>query len=144
MKIEINEGFPELQIIINCPEMSDDVEKIAAAVRSFDKKLFGKADGQTRVIDWRDVFYFESVDKRCFIYTADKIYETPLKLYEIEDRLTGSGFFRSAKSQIINIMKIASLYPDFGGRIEVMMENGEKLIVSRQYSKSLKRRLELK
>ena len=77
-------------------------------------------------------------------YTAHDVYETPLKLYEIEECLADTGFFRISKSQIINILRITSLCPDFGGRIEVMMENGEKLIVSRQYSKSLKERLGLK
>lgn len=144
MKIEIHEGFADIEVIINCPEVSDEVNKIASMLKIYDIKLSGAKDDQTYMIDRQDVFYFESVDKRCFLYTADNIYETPLKLYEIEECLTDTGFFRSSKSQIINIAKIASLCPDFGGRMEVMMENGEKLIVSRQYSKFLKERLKLK
>ena len=101
-------------------------------------------DNQTHIIDRQDVLYFESVDKRCFIYTASDAYETSLKLYEIEEYMSEMEFFRSSKSQVINILKIKSLCPDFGGRIEVVMENGEKLIVSRQYAKLLKERLNLK
>lgn len=144
MKVEIHEGFPDIEIVINCPQASDKINKMASMLRSYDEKLPGVRDGQTHMIDKQDVLYFESVDKRCFMYTADELFETPLKLYEIEDRMTDMGFFRSAKSQIVNIAKISSLCPDFGGRMEVVMENGERLIVSRQYAKSLKERLRLK
>jgi DNA-binding LytR/AlgR family response regulator len=143
LKIAINEGFPETEITINCHIANDEILKIVSILHSFDKKLTGTKDGQIHFIDISDVFYFDSVDKRSFIYTANDVYDTTLKLYEIEERLSGAGFFRSSKSQIINISKIASLCPDFGGRLEITMLNCEKLIVSRQYSKFLKERLEL-
>jgi len=72
------------------------------------------------------------------------VYELPLKLYELEEILASAGFIRSAKSQVLNLYKIDSLCPDFGGRIEVTMQNGERLIVSRQYAKQLKERLGIK
>ena len=58
--------------------------------------------------------------------------------------LDSFGFIRNSKSQILNIAKIKSICPDFGGRIEAVMENDEILIISRQYSKILKERLSLK
>jgi len=144
LKTEIREGFPEIEIVIQCPEATEEVHKIASYLRTFGDKLNGAKDGATHLIDRHDVFYFESVDKRCFVYAANDVYETDLKLYEIEGRLTDAGFFRNSKSQILNIAKIKSLCPDFGGRIEAIMENGEKLVISRQYSKLLKERLRLK
>ncbi|NMC55885.1 MAG: LytTR family transcriptional regulator [Eubacteriaceae bacterium] len=116
---------------------------MVSILRSFDKKLIGNKGGKTHIIDFKDALYFDSVDKTSFIYTMDNVYETALKLYEIEERLSGMGFFRSSKSQIVNIAKISSLCPDFGGRIEVTLQNGEKLIVSRKYAKELKERLNL-
>jgi len=144
MKIEVHEGYPDVEIGIKCPSKTDEVNKIISVLRIFDKKLSGTKNGHTYMIDLEDVLYFESVDKRCFIYTTKDIYETSAKLYEIEERLSNIGFIRSSKSQIVNISKIESLCPDFGGRIEATMENGEKLIISRQYAKSLKERLRLK
>ena len=144
MKIIVNEGFSDTEVIINCPQASDEVLKMVSIIQSFDKKLSGIKDGQTFIIDSRDVLYFDTVDKRNFLYTTDDVFDTTLKLYEIEERLTNTGFIRSSKSQIINITKIKSLRPDFGGKMEVTMLNGEKLIVSRQYTKLLKERLGLK
>ena len=130
-------------MIIKCPEVTDEINKIASLLREYGLKMTGTKDGQTFLIDRHDILYFESVDKRCFIYTDSDVYETSLKLYEIEEWLNNIIFFRCSKSQIINIKKIKSLCPEFGGRIEAVLENGEILIVSRQYSKSLKERLGL-
>jgi len=144
LKIKINEGFPDIEIIVNCPQVTEEINKIASVLKTYDKKLSGTKDGHIYMIERQDIFYFESVDKQCFIYTSDDVYETSEKLYEIEELLADMGFFRSSKSQIINIAKIKSLCPDFGGRIEAIMENGEKLIISRQYAKLFKERLGLK
>ena len=145
MRVELQEGYPDIAVTIKCPSAeSEEVRRIETLLRGFDQRLSGVKDGVTALIDREDVLYFESVDKRCYLYTADAVYETALKLYELEERLGPAGFIRGAKSQILNIAKIASLCPDFGGRLEVRLENGENLIVSRQYARQLKERLGLK
>lgn len=144
MHITIREGCPEIAVILCCPQATEEIRAIEMLLRSHDKRLSGIRDGGTHLIDAREVFYIESVDKRCYIYTANDTYESPLRLYEWEDRLSDAGFFRGSKSQIVNIARIASLCPDFGGRMELTMQNGERLIISRQYAKPLKERLGLK
>ena len=143
MDVRIQEGCDDTEIVIKCPEATDEIKRIASLLQDSGQKLSGIKDGQTHLIEKSDVFYCESVDKRYYIYTADEVYQTYLKLYELEEHLPGSIFFRSSKSQITNLKKIASLCPDFGGRIEAVMENGERIVVSRQYSKLLKERLGL-
>ena len=144
MKIEIVEGYDGIEVIIKCPKATEDIRKLESLLHSHAKKLYCTKGSITYLIDVGDVLYFESVDKNSFLYTESDIYELSLKLYEIEEMLSDVGFIRSAKSQILNIHKIASLCPDFGSRIEVTMMGGEKLIVSRQYAKLLKERLGIK
>ncbi|MCL2363761.1 MAG: LytTR family transcriptional regulator DNA-binding domain-containing protein [Defluviitaleaceae bacterium] len=143
MKISIQEGHPALEVVIQCPQADDTVHKIKTLLHSQNQKLPCTLDGATHFIDPMDTLYFESVDKRSYLYTAKAVYETPLRLYEIEALLADALFIRSAKAQIINLAQIQSLCPDFGGRIEAVLTNGEKLIVSRQYAKNLKERLNL-
>ena len=144
MRIEIQEGFTDVEVIIKCPKSTEEIRKIESLLLGSVQKLSCTKNGVTHLIDKRDILYFESVDRCCFLYTVDNVYETSLKLYEIEEILTDMGFLRSSKSQIINIAKIESLCPDFGGRIEAIMENGYQLIVSRQYAKLLKEKVGLK
>ena len=143
MKIEIQEGHNAIEVIIKCPEVTETVIRMKSLLYNCDQRLSCIKDGVTHLINKHDVFYFESVDKRCFSYTANDVYEIPLRLYELEELLSDNGFIRSSKAQILNIAKIKTLCPDFGGRLEVVMENEETLIVSRQYSKLVKERLGL-
>ena len=144
LKIEILEGCESIEVIIKCPRATEDIHRLESLLYGYAKKFSCVKDGITYLIDIRDVLYFETVDKRSFLYTEADVYELTLKLYEIEEMLSDAGFIRSAKSQILNMHKVSSLCPDFGGRIEATMEGGEKLIVSRQYAKSLRERLRLR
>jgi DNA-binding LytR/AlgR family response regulator len=144
LKITVNEGKTDVEVVINCPQMSDEIQKIISMLQSFDKKLVGTKDKQKYIVDAADIFYFETVDKHNFIYTENDIFETSLKLHEIEEVFSNAEFFRNSKSQIVNIAKIRSLCPDFGGRLDLTLKNGEKLIVSRQYSKLFKERVGIK
>ena len=144
MKIEVRQGYPTTEVIINCLQNDESVQRIVTLLQALDEKLRGMKDGTLHVIDPHEVLYFDTVDRRYFIYTESDVFETRLKLYEIERSLPDELFFRSSKSQIINIAKIESLRPEFAGRLEVVMKNGERVIVSRQYAKALKERLGLK
>ena len=88
------------------------------------------------------VYYFESVDKRTFVYTKDKCYETKYRLYELEGMLS-YDFFRCSKAMIINIKKIASVKAEFNARMRAVLLNGEEVIISRNYVKDLKGKLGL-
>ncbi len=70
-----------------------------------------------------------------------QVYETDLKLYELEDRFE---FFRISKSCVVNLNQIHSLQAESHRRIKIMMSNSEKIIVSRQYAKELKNLLGVK
>lgn len=133
----------EAEVIIRCRELDDTLLRVAACVREAALPLTGESGGRTYVLDPAEVLYFESVDKRTFAYCRDKVCQIPLRLYEVEERFGGGGFFRAAKALIVNLDRVESLVPALGGRIEVRMENGERLMVSRQYVPQLKRKLDL-
>ena len=143
MKVSINisDQFSETEITINCAVMSEELEKVIAALRVLDFKLTGTKNGQTFILDASQVLYVDTVDKRTFLYTKSDVYETTLRLYELETHLSKTDFFRAGKSSIINFNKIKSLKADIGGRIIVVMENNEKLIVSKQYASFIKEKL---
>jgi len=144
LKVALREGFPETTVVIHCTEITDEIRRLEMLLLGDSNKLACTKNHKTQLIDKRDVLYIESVDKQCFVYTSEDVYETNLKLYELEEMLDEAGFFRNAKSQIINIAKIKSLCPDFGGRIEAVMDNGEKVMISRQYAKQFKERVGLR
>ena len=145
MRLSIEEGeqFTETEVVIRCRKNEGQLTRLISLLQSFDKKLSGQKDGQTYLLEMEQVLYIDTADKRTFLYTAEGVYETPLQLYELEDRLSAGDFFRASKSSIVNFNEIRSLRPDFGGRMQLTMSNGEQLIVSRQYVPYIRKKLGL-
>ena len=143
MKININVDtrYTETEITINCANVSEELENLIATLRALDSKLTGVKNGQTFILDISQILYIDTVDKKTFLYTNSDVYETPLRLYELEQQLSANDFFRAGKSSIVNFNKIKSLKSDIDGRIIVEMENKEKLIVSKQYVPFIKNKL---
>lgn len=134
----------ETKITIECRRADDEVLQLLNLIKKYEsgnKKLTGISNGEIYCIDKKDVLYFESVDRKTFCYTADGIYETAMKLYEIENQFENDDYIRISKSAIVNLNKIKSIRPDFGGRILATMENGEKIYISRQYVPIFKKKL---
>jgi len=141
INVNIDNRFTETEITINCGHMSEELEKVIATLRVLDLKITGTKNNQTYILEASNILYIDTVDKKTFIYTKDDVYETSLKLYRLEELLSPSDFFRASKSCIINFNCIKSLRSDIASRIIVTMENNEKLIVSRQYSSFIKKKL---
>ena len=141
INIRIEDHYKETEITICCGQMSDELEKVIASLRVLDLKLTGTKSRQTYILDAAQVLYIDTTDKKTFLYTQSDVYESSLRLYELEQRLSASDFFRAGKSSIINFNKIKSLRSDIDGRLIVRMENDEKLIVSRQYASYVKDKL---
>ena len=143
MKININvdSRYEETEITVNCAVISEELNKLMASLRALDAKLTGTKNNQKYILDASQILYIDTVDKKTFFYTESDVYETALRLYELEQKLSSNDFFRAGKSSIINFNKIKSLRSDIGGRLIVTMENDEKLIVSRQYAVFVKNKL---
>jgi len=141
ININIDSSLVETEITINCAAMGDELEKVIASLRTLDFKLTGINKGQTYILDAAQILYIDTVDKKTFLYTKSDVYETALRLYELEQQLSTNDFFRASKSSIINFSKVKSLKSDIDGRIIVVMENNERLIVSRQYTSFIKEKL---
>ncbi len=132
----------EPEIVIRCHQLDESLLQLIYALKNgAAKKLVGEADAAMHLIEPKEVFYFEAVDDKVFIYCRDKVYETRKKLYQIEEEYGDSGFLRASKSIILNLSKVKALSPAFNGRIEALLHNGEKVIISRQYVPELKHKL---
>ncbi|MBC1496746.1 LytTR family transcriptional regulator [Listeria welshimeri] len=120
-----------------------DIEKVTNIVLSLEEKISVKKDGETYLLEPKVILYFEAVENKIFVYTEEDVYETNWKLYELEKRFDESSFFRCSKSMILNIEWIEKVAPGFNGRFEASLLNNEKVIISRQYAKVLKQKLQI-
>jgi len=146
LKIHINQqaDIAETEITISCRQINPEIEKIISLLRVMDLKLTGVRERQTYILDAAKILYIDTVDKKTFFYTKMEVYETTLKLYELEERLSVNDFLRANKSCIINFNQIKSIKADFDGKLLVTMNNDEKLFISRQYATNFKEKLGVK
>lgn len=138
-----NPALNDIEVSVACPRIDERVQRIVSALGAFDRALVGERDGATYRLDVDDVCYAETVDGKTFLYTADAVYQTPLKLYELEERLAGTEFVRASKQMLVNFDHVASIRPALNARLQLMLDNGEAVIVSRQYAPVIKRKLGL-
>lgn len=143
MKIEIfvDEKATDLNISVTCKQLTPDVERILTMLRMMNQQLMAKKNEETYLLDISQVIYIESVDRKCFVYTSDEMYESDFRLYELENQLEEYGFFRVSKSFLIHLQKVHSLKAEINRKIRITMSNGEQIIASRQYAEELKKRL---
>ena len=143
MKIEIvvDEKATDLNVSVTCKQLTPDVEKILTMLRMMNHQLTAKKNEETYLLDIAQIVYIESVDRKCFVYTSDEMYESDLRLYELEHQLEEYGFFRVSKSFLIHLHKVQSLKAEINRKVRITMSNGEQIIASRQYAEELKKRL---
>lgn len=143
MKITIidKQKDEEDEIIVKCSELDESLLDLLNSFKKGTAKLNFYQGSKIVFVDESDIYYFESVDNRVFAYTESEVYEIKLKLYELEEKYPHSDYFRANKAVLVNLDKIVSVSPAFGGRFEAILKNDCKIIISRMYVPKLKEKL---
>lgn len=138
IRLEIQESAPDTVVTITCKKRDGFVERLLATLQMMDKQLVVVHNKGTTTLPLDEILYIESVDRKCFVYTSDKIYESCRKLYALEQQLEAYLFVRINKSAIVNVKQIDSIKTHVNRRLLITLSNGEQLIASRQYAERLK------
>jgi len=145
MKISIEkvDMEKEEEVLIRCHQIDDQILSYVKYFESQTSDLIGYDNDTIYRLNYSEVYYFEAVDNKVFIYCKDRVYESRQKLYELEKLCDSNNFFRASKSFILNISKIDYVKPSLSGRFIATLDNKETVIVSRQYVPVLKNMLGL-
>ena len=144
IEIDIDEKYPDTEVVIRANKLDSDVERLVAMMRMVNMQIGVRKNDETYLLDVEKILYIEAVERKTFVYTTDETYESDLKLYEIEQELLERDFFRISKQSIVNIRMIKSLKSDINRKIRITLRNDEQIVVSRMYSDELRRKLGLK
>ncbi len=139
--IQIDEQLQDTEIAVTCNRLSPEIEKMIATLRMLDQQLAVTKEDENFLLDVEKIAYIEAVERKTFVYTDDDVYESKLKLYEMEERLCRSGFFRVSKNTLVHLRFIKSLKNDIARKLRLTLLNGEQIMVSRQYADEIKKRL---
>jgi DNA-binding LytR/AlgR family response regulator len=145
LKIDIlkDQNEEKIYVEIHCKDVTDEVFRLERHLKRFNSFIPASDNGEIVNVDLNDILYIESVDKKTFIYTDNRVLLTEKRLYEFEETLDEKDFFRCSKSTIININKVNKLKPEITRNILATLSNGEVVVVSRRYAIELKKLLNL-
>lgn len=141
INVEMIDRKKEEQVLIQCYEVTQQVDEIISFVKSREASLTAFYDSQMHFIYLQDIYYIEAVDNKIFAYLESKVYELKIKLYEFEELYGERYFLRCSKAVIVNLMKIEFIKPALNGRFIATLSNKENVIISRQYVTELKKKL---
>lgn len=144
INIEIQDDISDTIITIKCREQDIFIERLIATLQIIDRQIMVRYNENIIALNLEEILYIESVDKKCFIYTADKVYESFNKLYELQQQLEQYLFVRINKSCIVNLNNISSIKTYIDRRLLITLSNNEQLIASRQYANGIKALLGVK
>lgn len=144
VKIEIEEGLEEEEVIIRCAGLNDSVVDLQnyLSKQNSGKRCLTLSSGETDFyVPIEEIYFFETEGRELRAHTADKIFSCSYKLYELEEVLPGS-FMRISKSSIVNLDCIYSITRNLtASSIVEFTGSRKKAMVSRSYYRLLVERL---
>ena len=115
-------------------EISDDAKLVLYEENYSMKTISGKKEDSYYFIDVNDIVYFQSYGHDIFAKTKDdEEYKIKENLTRLELYLDENTFIRISGSIIINIKCIKKVTPQLGLKFRVLLTNGEKVFVNRNY-----------
>lgn len=144
MKLTIHEHVQqqEDEIIIRCHKVDAKLQHLIHYIRQYTGSVEGKIQNKLYQIPLEDIYYMDCVDGKTFLYTEEEVYESKVRLSTLEKHLKQTSFVRVSKNCILNSLYLQSVCSLWNHRMEATLANGEKVIITRHYIKSLKEYLE--
>jgi two-component system LytT family response regulator len=100
-------------------------------------RLIVKANGRIIFLKTRDIHWIKADDKYVHLHTGKTAHMVRQTLNAMEGQLDPQIFLRIHRSAVVNIEWIKELQPLFGGEHRVVLEDGTKLTLSRNYKDKL-------
>lgn len=96
---------------------------------------------QIFLIPLDEILYFDTTDRKTFLYTNKQVYECRKALIEVENELSNTTVIRISKETLLNTTALVNVRPYPNHRLMAELSNGENLIISRKYISILQNRL---
>lgn len=132
------EGQP-LTVIIEYPKWDESVDSLVKKIGRMDISFVGKSDDRSVNIGISDIYYIENVERKLFLYTKDDVFKFDGTMADIECRIQDTGLVRISRTCIMNTEYLKEIRQIRNSHLEALMDNDEKLIVSRKYLPDIKR-----
>ncbi|MCR5327397.1 MAG: LytTR family transcriptional regulator [Saccharofermentans sp.] len=128
-----------LTVIVEYPEYDQTVDRLISKIRNMSINFTGKADGKAVSIDISDIYYIENVERKIFLYSKQDVYRYDGNMTDIDSAIADTDLVRISRTCFMNVSHLKEIMQIKNSHLEALLDNGEKLIVSRKYLKDIKK-----
>lgn len=128
-----------LTVIVEYPEYDHTVDNLIKKIKNMSISFTGKTDGKTVSIDIADIYYIENVERKIFLYSKKDIYRYDGNMADIDSAIVDTDLIRISRTCFMNVSHLREIMQIKNSHLEAVLDNDEKLIVSRKYLKDIKK-----
>ncbi len=128
-----------LTVIVEYPEYDRSVDNLISKIKNMSISFTGKTDGKTVSIDISDIYYIENVERKIFLYSKKDVFRYDGTMSDIETAINDTDLVRISRTCFMNVSHLKEIMQIKNSHLEAVLDNGEKLIVSRKYLKDIKK-----
>ncbi len=128
-----------LTVIVEYPEYDKSVDNLINKIKNMSISFTGKSDGKTVSIDISDIYYIENVERKIFLYSRKDVYRYDGSMADIDSSIAETDLVRISRTCFMNVSHLREIMQIKNSHLEAVLDNGEKLIVSRKYLKDIKK-----
>lgn len=105
------------------------------------ERLIVKSAGRVSFIKVEEIDWIEAADYYVSLHVGNRSHLLRRSMTDLEESLAPDWFCRIHRSTMVNLRRVSGIEFDSAGEYEVLLENGERLKLSRRYRKELEARL---
>ena len=128
-----------LTVIVEYPEYDKSVDNLIKKIKNMSISFTGKSDWKTVSIDLSDIYYIENVERKIFLYSRKDVYRYDGSMTDIDSSIADTDLVRISRTCFMNVSHLKEIMQIKNSHLEAVLDNGEKLIVSRKYLKDIKK-----
>lgn len=139
VEISIERERLKPKIVIHTNEMTQEINELVKKLTEYtDQVLVGYKGEEIVLLGLEDIYRIYAQGQKVMVQTQKESASLKFRLYELEERLSGTKLIRISNSEIVNLKKVKSLDLSISGTITMKFDNGEKSFVSRRYVEKIK------
>lgn len=148
MKINIfkEPDLKENHLDLHYDRKDEETEAILQYLSAFNGVIVGKDEETERekMLVPGEILYIEVVDRKTYAYLKDSVWRISYGLQQFTEQFGSAGFVRNNKSMLVNIYHIQELKTRINMRVNILLDNGEEIVLNRSYKNEFYKYLEKK
>jgi DNA-binding LytR/AlgR family response regulator len=128
-----------LTVIVEYPEYDQSVDRLIKKIKNMSISFSGKSEGKTVSIDISEIYYIENVERKIFLYSKKDIYRYDGSMSDIDSAIADTDLVRISRTCFMNVSHLKEIMQIKNSHLEAVLDNDEKLIVSRKYLQDIKK-----